>query len=490
MIKDIYFRGRIDFCNYTCSYCPFAKNKASDILLKREELELEELYKYISSSEDDIRLFIAPYGEAMIHSLYHDYILKIAALDNVSAIGVQSNLSFDIDSFISKFGSSDAMLKKFNIWASFHPEMLSAEKFAYKINKLSTYIDVCAGTVADLDNEFLLRKLRGLINPDIYLWLNAYDKKRALFTKDKIKNLLEIDPLFKYEFKTFRQQVYKDMPDKLCHSYDNAYINKGISNNCFFKKTVYKGDDCYNHKICDCYLGYSNFREPKFYKFFDDNYIFRKPKKREFKSIILDLDGVLAINSRPIDNLSKILESLSEKADLILATARSYGSADRLLKSAMNFFSAGVFSDGALVRDFRAGEDVIFELCYKDDNLAEFDDRLRDFNLIKKDIWRDQLLRLSLPEKTLKNTKIDGYIKRTYNYRSYIQSSLASKYRAISYLLAKKSISLDKVFFMGDNIQDRELFDKLPYTSSPLGVKHDMASYPAMRLEHILMICK
>ena len=53
MIRQIYYRGSLDFCNYSCTYCPFAKKKGSERRISRDRQEWFRFVEYIAASSFD-----------------------------------------------------------------------------------------------------------------------------------------------------------------------------------------------------------------------------------------------------------------------------------------------------------------------------------------------------------------------------------------------------------------------------------------------------
>lgn len=93
-IKRIYYRGKLNSCNYTCSYCPFGKKSHLTATTQDEQA----WNRFITAIEQwqggPLQLFIIPYGEALIHRYYRKGIIHLAALPQVAGISCQTNLSF------------------------------------------------------------------------------------------------------------------------------------------------------------------------------------------------------------------------------------------------------------------------------------------------------------------------------------------------------------------------------------------------------------
>ena len=91
-IKRIYYRGKLNSCNYTCSYCPFGKKSHLTATTQDEQA----WNRFITAIEQwkggPLQLFIIPYGEALIHRYYRKGIIHLAALPQVAGISCQLSL--------------------------------------------------------------------------------------------------------------------------------------------------------------------------------------------------------------------------------------------------------------------------------------------------------------------------------------------------------------------------------------------------------------
>ena len=509
MTKNIFFRGEIDFCNYFCSYCPFAKKTLSKEKIQKESENLEKLYLYVKNMQEDANVMITPYGEALIHPLYQEFMARISTLENVRKIGIQSNLSIDTDELISTLSKKHADYSKIMLWATFHSEYTDIENFCNKANSLSELISISCGIVANRKNYEKIRKLRENLKADIYLWINAMDKIKNRFSNDEIASLSTIDPMFAYEFYAKRVDYTHSRDDNFstCQSYDKIYVDiQKYSSSCFFKKKRAIDSLCNNHKVCDCYLGYSNFGNNILDRFFGENIIFRIVQKRKFKAIFIDIDGVMTgKDGKLINNLSVILQNLSKKTALYIASSRNIDSAKKLLGKNFQYFKGGVFSDGCYTVDFERNIEKILVLddsvnidCFEEklyesirnlnekehssnicktnfnenckikENTQEINDDMGRSYKLRKDIFREKLLRISLPSKIAKNIDFPNIKKRVYNNSTFFQNQESSKLSGIKYICKINNIVDEEILIISDNIQDEELFENIKHSVSPL----------------------
>ena len=60
---QIYYRGCLNFCNYSCSYCPFSKKVRSERILKQDREQLMRFVEHIERISYSGAVQIIPYGE-------------------------------------------------------------------------------------------------------------------------------------------------------------------------------------------------------------------------------------------------------------------------------------------------------------------------------------------------------------------------------------------------------------------------------------------
>ena len=66
---------------------------------------------------------------SMIHAYYQEAMAKLSRLPLVECVGIQSNFSFDVETFMARLQENNADITKLRLWGTFHPEMTSIEKF-------------------------------------------------------------------------------------------------------------------------------------------------------------------------------------------------------------------------------------------------------------------------------------------------------------------------------------------------------------------------
>ena len=356
-IKRIYYRGKLNSCNYTCSYCPFGK-KSHLIATTQDE---QAWNRFITAIEQwqggPLQLFIIPYGEALIHRYYRKGIIHLAALPQVAGISCQTNLSFSADEWLDEFPATPALISKIKIWASFHPEMTSVESFVRRLHTLyNAGIQVCAGAVGNPMAKSVLSDLRNALLPDIYLFINAMQGLKSPLSVEDIRFFTQLDNLFEYDLKNASAQWT---------------ICSGGRSSCFID---WKGDifacprsqvkigNLYQNqildpllpcrrKVCDCYIAFSNLTNHPLHRIMGAGAFWRIPDKPFITSVFFDVDGTLTgAQARVSESYAHALRYIAQFVPLYLATSLSMQQARRKLgKALFSLFEGGVFADGGLL---------------------------------------------------------------------------------------------------------------------------------------------
>ncbi len=218
-IRYISYRGYAKDCNYSCSYCPFVKEKqASSEIFNKENLDKDEKYlnKFVNfikntKFENTVSILFTPYGEALTKSYYLKALAKLSQLNHIESVSCQTNASFVAKNFLSFLEQEKADFNKIALWASFHPSMITAEDFSNNINILSNKISLSVGCVDFIKNKDKIVLLSQLLLPSIYLWVNKAEGnfKRNNIQGIEIFDFSKIDPLYKFEKENFTCDINK-----------------------------------------------------------------------------------------------------------------------------------------------------------------------------------------------------------------------------------------------------------------------------------------
>ncbi|MCI9254344.1 MAG: HAD hydrolase family protein [Lachnospiraceae bacterium] len=384
--KTICYRGSLKSCNYRCSYCPFSKHRASVQELEKDRQNFGRFCESIAdrAAEFDIgAVFVVPYGEASIHRWYWEGLGRLAGLDGLDRVGLQTNLSFSVEECLAIFdlysgdanreniresdketcketaektvrGISGAARRKLCIWATFHPEMTDMETFVEKCHRLAdSGVNLCVGAVGAPQNIPLLGRLRERLSPDLYLWINKMDGLGRVYTAEEKRAFLELDPFFGLEcgspaadvaMCSDRCFVEADGRIRACN------IGRIKEGNWYQSEQEEIFRPLCGKKRCSCYLAYGGRADFEGRQFFGAYPIFRVPKP--YQAVFLDLDGTLVPEKhrgRLADSVRRKLLALREKRPVFLATSMPAEEVRRRLGEDLELFQGAVFASGAYV---------------------------------------------------------------------------------------------------------------------------------------------
>lgn len=205
MGKQIFYRGILDFCNYSCPYCPFSKKKESRRKLEQDQRQLFRFAREIGRQGFDGAVQIVPYGEALVHGYYWQGMAELSQCSGIQAVGAQSNFSFSVDKMIGIFAQYGGRKEKIRLWGTFHPDMTPVDEFLSRCELLQREgIRFCVGGVGVPDHIDVLTELRKRLGKDIYMWINKMDGSGRRYKEEEIRAFREIDPLFDLELHSFR----------------------------------------------------------------------------------------------------------------------------------------------------------------------------------------------------------------------------------------------------------------------------------------------
>lgn len=353
-IKRMYYRGKLNSCNYTCSYCPFGK-KSHAVTTSQDKLAWERFITAIEQWEGEpLQLFIIPYGEALIHRYYREGLMRLAALPQVVSISCQTNLSFPARQWLEELKASSTPITKLKVWASFHPEMTTVDQFVLQLHTLSQAgMQVCAGAVGNPTAKTMLSDLRNALSPDIYMFINAMQGLKTPLSREDIEYFCQLDNLFEYDLRNAPAQWENCSGGRGSCFVDwqgDIYAcprSKTKIGNLYQSKELDLSLSC-KRKVCDCYIAFSNLCHHPLRMMMGEGLFWRIPDKPLINAIFFDIDGTLTdAQGRVPESYANALQQMARSTSLYLATSLSVDQAQRKLgKTLFKLFKGGVFADG------------------------------------------------------------------------------------------------------------------------------------------------
>lgn len=260
----VLFRSRLEWCNYTCSYCPWNANVTR---VPREEFVADErrvraIVARVAELARPVEFFITPKAEYLVLPYWREAVATLTHLPHVQRVTVQTNLSFDLEAFLTTVDVS-----KLALWTTFHP----TEVPAHALDELrERWLDLhrhgipfSVGLVGTRANLPHLEALRSWLPPDVYVWVNAYKREADYYQADDLARIRAVDPLF-----DLNNQHYPSLGRPCTAGQRAVYLDdQGDLRRCFFVgrvlgnlyrdgwTTLPSPEACPN-ATCHCYVGH------------------------------------------------------------------------------------------------------------------------------------------------------------------------------------------------------------------------------------------
>lgn len=278
---NILYRGPLSSCNYACGYCPFAKTRNTIEELRDDADKLERFLGWIEAQANrEIGVLFTPWGEALIHRVYRQALIRLGKMPHVKRAAIQTNLACGLN-WLEQVERETVAL-----WCTFHPTETTVERFAEKIHLLKRMgIRHSVGAVGIKQHFPTIEKLRALLPEDSYLWVNAFKKSPRYYQQEHIDFLTAIDPLFPVNL---RQHPSKG---RACGAGHTSFTvdGEGDARRCHFIQArlgnIYEPDfesrlapkPCSN-AICGCHIGYVHMEELEMSEIFGEGLLERIPR--------------------------------------------------------------------------------------------------------------------------------------------------------------------------------------------------------------------
>src|SRR6516165_1959707 len=114
----VLFRTRLEWCNYTCGYCPWnatARRVPAEVF-REDESRLGRILDRVAELPDAVEFFITPKAEYLVLPYWRQAVGRLLALPQVERVTVQTNLSFELTAFLDQVNTT-----KLALWTTYHP---------------------------------------------------------------------------------------------------------------------------------------------------------------------------------------------------------------------------------------------------------------------------------------------------------------------------------------------------------------------------------
>ncbi|MDZ5455829.1 STM4011 family radical SAM protein [Azohydromonas lata] len=274
------YRGSLKSCNYTCSYCPFAKSRDTRAALARDAAEVARFVEWVAGQARPLRVLFTPWGEAIVRRHYREAMLALAALPQVSQVALQTNLSGPLAWL------ADAPAGKLSLWCTYHPEQITLARFVERTRRLDMMgIQYSVGVVARREHYEAIHALRAALPAGGTVWLNAYDRRGpGYYTADDLAWLEAMDRWFRLQHMSLPSRGAACRAGSEVLSVDG----EGELRRCHFipqrignlytdpLDRVLQERRC-SRLRCECFIGYAQRRDLPLHEQFGDGLLARIP---------------------------------------------------------------------------------------------------------------------------------------------------------------------------------------------------------------------
>jgi MoaA/NifB/PqqE/SkfB family radical SAM enzyme len=193
----VLFRTRLEWCNYTCHYCPWnaTLNRVEGEAFREDERRLTRIVERIAELPRAVELFITPKAEYLVLPYWRDAVARLLALPQVERITVQTNLSFDLAAWLDEVDHA-----KLALWTTYHPTEVDPAGLKALHAKWALLrrrgVPFSVGVVGTRENIPHAEALRARLPGDVYLWVNAYKREPDYYAPGEVERVRAIDPYF------------------------------------------------------------------------------------------------------------------------------------------------------------------------------------------------------------------------------------------------------------------------------------------------------
>lgn len=280
MKLTLLYRGPLASCNYTCAYCPFAKQEDDKAALDADRAALERLREWLEQQRQHrFNIFFTPWGEALIRPWYRQAIIRLSRAEAIDKIVVQTNLSAPMKWI------EECRPEPLRLWATYHPGQCRRDRFVAACKELlARGVRMSVGTVGIDQHRDEIAALRKELPPELYVWVNTYNDDPGQYDEEAIRWYARIDPLFPV---TSRNHASHGCPCRAGHQVVSV-SGDGTLRRCHFIDTpignLYepgfernlRESACTNSR-CNCYIGYVHLPHLGLGKFYGDGLLERIP---------------------------------------------------------------------------------------------------------------------------------------------------------------------------------------------------------------------
>lgn len=281
----VLFRTRLEWCNYTCWYCPWNANvrRLPPQAFREDEARLRRLVARVGELPQPVEFFITPKAEYLVLPYWRAAVRDLLALPQVRRVTVQTNLSFDLAAFLDEIDAT-----RLALWTTYHPTEVPERELEALADKWRLLhergVPFSVGIVGTRENLPHMHRLRRVLAPGVYLWVNAYQRARNYYTPAEVEEIRSVDRWF-----DLNNQYFPSRGRPCDAGHRAVYLDdEGDLRRCFFVGTVlgnlfrdgwttHDGPRPCPQETCHCYVGHMHIVELGFRGIYGDNLAARIP---------------------------------------------------------------------------------------------------------------------------------------------------------------------------------------------------------------------
>lgn len=281
MSLTLYYRGPLSSCNYTCAYCPFAKEWEEEAVLRADREGLERFVAWVEAWRGpQLSILFTPWGEALVRKWYRDALVRLSHLPQVKRVAAQTNLSMKLE------WVGEADLETLALWTTWHPTQCSRERFLRQCGRLDDLgVRYSVGVVGLREHFEGIEALARDSNAP--LWINAYKREKNYYSEAERAWLTSLDPRFP------DNRAYPSL-GRACFAGETHFTvdGEGTVRRCHFIDAplgnLYEGalesmlaERTCSNDVCRCHIGYLHLKELQLYRVYGEGLMERIPAVRE-----------------------------------------------------------------------------------------------------------------------------------------------------------------------------------------------------------------
>jgi hypothetical protein len=295
----VLFRTRLEWCNFTCGYCPWNANavRVETEAFQADARRLQRIVQRVAELPRPVEFFITPKAEYMVLPYWREAVRQLLAMPQVTRVTLQTHLGWDVEGYLPTVEAS-----KLALWTTYHPSETDAtDRAVLKRRWMLLHekkVRFTVGMVGTHEHLLELTQLRAFLPPDVYLWVNAYKREPDYYTPAQLQAIRSVDPYF-----DLNNQHYPSR-GQLCTAGSHAlYLDdEGDLRRCFFVgdilgnlfrdgwRTLPAPTAC-PIPTCHCYVGHMHIVDLGFRDLYGDDLAVRRPRHWPLPLVVTAAQG-------------------------------------------------------------------------------------------------------------------------------------------------------------------------------------------------------